>query len=761
MQTKVILGAALSTFLVIGAAVSQGQAPARPSSTKQSTSARQVPQQNPAKPAAPDQAPASDALSWYSAGLEEFLVDPKDKGLITALRLLDERVAELPREMDKPQIPGAALQLVVDLLFSSKGMRAGVIENNQAARGAPPFYGQFNFFAANQQQADALSKRFTDTIAAMAPFPRRAAPDKPGMNVMDVNGVPIYFGTIKVGEQWAFALGVNKVDQTPVKPGRAELPPGVEPVFAGTLDAQKLKPLFDMILSHPGAQQQLRGAQMQLEMMGLYGPNAATISAAMGYGPDRGHATLRYSRYRKLMEQYMPITDQRLTADDLRRVPADATYAQISKYDLAGIGKMYERMFEQAGMQMQQEIPDIMAMIEEETGVHPQRDVFDHLGQTLGVYMSDTTGGGGLLSLVGFAQVKNADALNQTMSRITGRLNQLAQQNAKGYVRISERKLNGQTVTVLTFPGLPIPLELCWATSGGYLYAAGSPQALLAAIKQGQGGSPGLADNPHFKEMGGDKLGSDAIQVSFVDTPKLMREGYGLVNLGVSALANLVRSPSDPSRDPGVLMPSYTELAQGAKASVTIARIQGDDLVATCQHDRSLLVNACGLAGIVGGPVGAAAFAGAIAGSAAGQAQHHAMEHMDQMHQMHLQSSEGNLRELGMALQLYAVENNDRFPNSVDKLLQMEFVTADVFDSPAGDAADGGPDYWFDTSAMRLSAVRNPDRRILAYDRVMYEGGQKVSVLFVDAHVETMPISKFQSLITQPPNGGIDFELPE
>src|SRR5687767_6393707 len=113
VQTKLILGSALLTFLVIGAAVSQGQTPTRLSPAKQGAAARQAPQQPPAKGAAPDQAPANDALSWYSAGLEEFLVDPKDKGLITALRMLDERAAELPREMDKPQIPGAVLQLVV------------------------------------------------------------------------------------------------------------------------------------------------------------------------------------------------------------------------------------------------------------------------------------------------------------------------------------------------------------------------------------------------------------------------------------------------------------------------------------------------------------------------------------------------------------------------------------------------------------------------------------------------------------------------
>src|SRR4029077_20108879 len=111
-----------------------------------------------------------------------------------------------------------------------------------------------------------------------------------------------------------------------------------------------------------------------------------------------------------------------------------------------------------------------------------------HLGETIGMYSSDTTGGGGLMSMVAFVEVKNADGLNQTMARIRGMLNQIGQQQAKGYVRIGERDLGGQKVMTLTFPGIPIPLEVCWGVADGYLYAAASPNAFLAAVQQGKSG---------------------------------------------------------------------------------------------------------------------------------------------------------------------------------------------------------------------------------------------------------------------------------
>ena len=48
-------------------------------------------------------------------------------------------------------------------------------------------------------------------------------------------------------------------------------------------------------------------------------------------------------------------------------------------------------------------------------------------------------------------------------------INQIAQDELRGYVRIGEADLAGQKIMTLVFPGLPIPLEICWAIADGYL----------------------------------------------------------------------------------------------------------------------------------------------------------------------------------------------------------------------------------------------------------------------------------------------------
>lgn len=715
-----------------------------------------LPQQTQAQPrASKKNAASNDAVVVYSSGLEAVLIDPKDKGLVTALRLLDDRVAELPRELNKPQMFAPIAQLALDLLFASKNVRIGLTENPDPREG-PPFTIQVTVDAADRQQAESLAGRFAGAIAGVAPVPSRPAPNMPGISMIDLDGVPLYHGTMNVGGKPSFVLALNKADPTPLTIGQTDLPQGTKPVFGFTFDARKLQPLLEMAINQPEREAEMRGARLQLEMMGLYGPDALAATGALGYGPDRCHAAVRCQRYRQLMEESMALSSERLTADEFRRVPADATYAQLTKYNLTAAGTAMQQAFEQMAGQMPGEMPDPLAMFEQQTGIHPQRDLFAHLDQTIGFYMSDTTGGGGLFSAVMFVEVKNPEALNATIARLMGRVNQLAQQHAKGYVRLAERSINNQKLTVITFPGLPVPLELCWAMSDGYLYAAGSPQALTAAINQGRSGKQSLVDNPRFKEMGGENL-NDAIQVTFVDTPRLLRDGYGLVNLGLAALANAVRSPTDAARDPGLIMPSYADLANNAKAALTISRIQGDDLVATCQFDRSILVNACGTVGLFGSAGGAyaTAIAAAIMIPALEKARGHAREHGD-----HAQSA-AQLRQISMAIMIYAQDHNDRLPQNLRELVDGDYVTHDLLQSPLGPVADHQGDYWFNTSVGRFSGAAEPDRQILGYDRASYAGGDQIAVVFFDGHVETMSRDDFDRIIAAKRHAGVEFNQPE
>jgi hypothetical protein len=705
--------------------------------------------QAPADRKAPQNQPneaSPHALTFYSAGLEGILVDPKDKGLAAALRMLDDRVLELPAELEEP-IPGPPIQFALDLLMSPMTLRAGIVENPDPQAG-PPFYAQLDFMTGSQDKAQALAGRFSAMIAQLR-APSRPAPDSPGLKLIDVNGVSVYHGSSDQNRE-AFTVAINTVDPTPLDIDRGDLPQGVEPALAFSFDAKRVQPLLQMMLAQGGPQAET--AIGQLEMMGLYGPDAVAASGAIGYSQDRGHMAIRYQRYRQVMEKSGGLSDQRIRAEDLRRIPADATYAQLTKYNLAGMGQALQKMAEQISARTGEEAPDVMAMVEQQTGVNPQRDIFAHLGHTMGAYMSDTTGGGGLLSTVAFVEVSNQEALGASLTRLSSMANELAKQHAKGYVRIAERTVGDRKLMVLTFPGLPIPLELCWAMADGFLYSAASPQALIAGMNQGRGGKQSLADNPRFKEMGGDKV-NDAIQVAFIDTPRLINGGYGIVSLAMAALGNAVRSPELPQRDPGMIMPSYSELQANAKAAVTIVRLQGDDVVMTSQYDRSTLVNGCAVAGMFGGYTGiaAAALAAGVTLPAVGKARDQAQ----------ISRSMVNLKQISTAIYTYGAEFDDAMPQTTEVLVKNGYIPRDLFDSPFGPMHDGGGDYFFNLAAVkRLSESRFPDRHVLGYDRALYQAQGRTVVVFYDGHIQQMDSSEFQELIAEAPNAGVDFKVP-
>ncbi len=618
----------------------------------------------PLNPTGSAPSPAEDVLVFYSAGLDGLLVDPRDQGLKNALRLIDDRIMELPAELDEPEIPAPAFQLVLDMLAQPMTFRAGILPDFNPAvdpEDHPPFYAQWNVLTEDGDYASDLAGRFSGMLNALAPFPSQPAnlDGFPGLQMIDLDGVPLFHGRANLGDSPGFTLALNEINDEPPFLGKTGLPDGVEPALGFRLNFGGLKPLLQLIEEHEdemdGGEQAI--IKMQLGLIGLNGDNPLVISGACGYGTDRSYGSVRVENFTEMAEQWGMDTDSFLTANDLKFIPRDATHAQVARFDFGGYCDAMLKMFsELPGMDMEENDP--LAMVEAMTGIHPKRDLIDHLGDTIGWYMSDTTGGG-LLGLVVFAEIDNPEGIQQTFDQLYGMANQMAGQMAKGYIQFRTRTIDGRTFTTLTFPGLPVPLEFSLGQSSGYFFAAASPQALLAAMDQAEHGKTNLNQNPHFQEMGGKNL-QGAIKVTFMDTPRLIQGGYGLTSLGMAALANATRSPVDSNRDAGIIMPRYHDLMKTAKASVTINRIVGNDMIVEVQGDRSFLANISGVLGSIGGPHGLAlaALGAGMAMPAMAKARHHAEMLQEQEHQIN--ENEGVMRPTDMASRFFSFLLNHR-----------------------------------------------------------------------------------------------------
>ena len=737
MKLELLSSAILATTFTIGAASPLPAATAASSSTSAYAAAQPV------------AATEDDALVIFSKGLDGIFVDDKDAVLRDALRLIGPRLQELPTEIGQEDMPGDLLAMLADALMSPMQLQAGLLEEFDLDQRTPPFYVQLQLQGADEQAAQQRMEVLMQLMQQAGGPDMQAQPlaDNPSIMEIDADGAPVFVGTGEFNGQPATIASLNVLEANAVDMNRYHLPEGVSPVMAMTYNAKAMAPLMEKVAEQGGPDAE---AMMQMQMMGLTGDNASSTHAAMGYSDDRAHFVATMSNYASNPMYQTLISERTLTAAELAMIPADATVANVSHVKLNGLDDFVSAMIESVPEDQRDGMTadDMFQMIEEEIGLNPKTDVIDHLGETLGYYLSDTTGGGGLASAVMFMEVANEAGLNNTLAEWVGKANQLGQQEANGYVRFRTREVNGQKMTTLSFPGLPVPLEISYQVEDGYLWIGATPQALTGALQYKSSGSKGLMDNQNFVDgLGGGGI-DGAMGVSFLDTPRLMDTGYGMATLGMSALTNALMSPTDESRSPGLILPTYMELMDGARASVSKTWIDGNDMRVHAQMDRSMLVNLVGGLGNVSATyIGAsvAALGAGIVMPALGKAREAAKG----------AQSSAQLRQAFMAAATYAQANDGKMPESADALIEANMMTEQLLTSPDGPAGDGGADYWFKFNGQEMQYKSD---EIVGYDRAMYANTTNVAVLFGDGHVEIMDTWTFLDRVQA--DEETDYDLP-
>src|SRR5262245_51231288 len=133
------------------------------------------------------------ALVIHSAGLDALLADPRDAGLRQALALVDERLAELPRELPGFAVPPGALGLAFDLVSAPFTLRADLQGGNGAAPLAPDV--QWTVRTRDAEQAHALVARVGALLAALR-IPSTPALDHPGFTAITTRVGPLFYGAV-------------------------------------------------------------------------------------------------------------------------------------------------------------------------------------------------------------------------------------------------------------------------------------------------------------------------------------------------------------------------------------------------------------------------------------------------------------------------------------------------------------------------------------------------------------------------------------
>lgn len=529
----------------------------------------------------------------------EWLPDAHDERLVSALSMLPDRIAELPGEIPglEPEIAG-----VIELLVRTAA-RPGRFSLTYNPNNPTGFFGYGLVVSTETGGRGEANALHAQAVRVMQQAGDRVQPRPSelfnGFTEIPTPGGSVHFGAREDAGVWRYEIIAGSVDDPAAGfDAFADLADGAfDPVVRGRLDLTSLTAAVNTAQMMAGEEgQQFTPIRRLLERAGLIGPNAMNFDYSVGHSKDALMGRLRAQRAQRFFE-FLRLPTDTIPAGHFATMPADSYYATMARLDLGFIEALLDLAAEFGAP-----VSDMEAQFRGELDMDLREDLLRPLGGSVGYYMSESTGGGGLTSLVVLSTFKDRERFLASHAKLVELSNELrGQMGAFGrYIRLEAWEHMGVSMMSLRFPGVPVPLEISYAVTDEWLVVSPTPQGAIAGAMQAIGrGDEGLLSNPRFKGKLPVDKGLQSFQI--VDTHHTIRNGYPTAQFLGSAIANMVRSPVGAPREPGVIVPTFNELRKGIEASWQYSVWDGEDLWTHAGGDRSALAVLAGQAGAFGG----------------------------------------------------------------------------------------------------------------------------------------------------------------
>lgn len=583
--------------------------------------------QDKAEPAKP--AEVQTLLVGERGVCDDLLVSDKDAALRKALDMLPARIRELHQQVPElREIPDEAVELILSIL--AHPMRVAITNKGFDEKTGMPGVGaviSIDMKAEGEPGAKAMHQRI-ETLRGMSQMPFEPAASKrfPGMTDLPLPMGVLSYGPRQAAGGWRYELIFAAIDD-PDAPFAAlpAAPEGVKPVVRGAVDLAAWSPIVSMFAGF-AAMASPQGQQMldQFREAGLVGPDAIKVEWVLGHSADQMQGMYAI---RRLGKHAGAMTRATITDEDLSAIPADASYVSIAKFD---VKKQWAQMRTQLQQALGGEFDRGLNEVKSVLGFDPETEIIASLGDTMTAYLADSTGGGSLLSGVVMMSLADPAKLSAAMQKAAVQANSaLAREvEAPAAVEVARFERDGVHYTQLRFPGLPIPMEPTMAVCGNWLIMGVTPQATVAAARHASKAKPGgglLASKAFSSARWSPSGAAGASAIQFVDSSRTLRDGFATLTFLGAAIENAARTRSDasPAREPGMVLPLYADLSDGARPLMLISYWQGDDFITDFKGDRSVLATLASVLGIgdVMPFIAGAITGGAIGASAAEQQQ--------------------------------------------------------------------------------------------------------------------------------------------
>lgn len=420
----------------------------------------------------------------------------------------------------------------------------------------------------------------------------------------------------------------------------------------------------------------------------------------------------------------LKLWDQKpLTDEDLKIVPKDAYWAEVTNIDLAALWQEVQRVIEVLAPDKAPLIEGPLAMVRQVLGFSIPDQLLPTLGDTWALFDAPDHGGILLSGTVLAVEVRDSEALQGMLVRVVQLLTPLAKEGELT-LQLNEVKHGPHAVHYLLLGGQPVPVAPAWGFAGQRCVFGLFPQTVATALRQVDPQTQGesLLDQPDYAAAR-TKMPLNIQSVGYCDSRYFTRTlFYPLMSFlqtaGVSMLA-----PYGGTIDLA-LMPPLPEAASDVTNYVS----------ATGSDPDGILYANIGTGASLPVVVATTSLATSILLPSLARAREVAKRAV----------SAANLQGIGAACHVYAVDHQDKFPEDIEQLLATGMVTRKMLRSPRDpDEDDEAVSYVYVPGQTAQSDPRN----VLAYERPLDDEG--TNVLYVDRQVEWVKPDAFKAAVRE------------
>ncbi|HUU82061.1 MAG TPA: DUF3352 domain-containing protein [Phycisphaerae bacterium] len=375
-----------------------------------------------------------------------------------------------------------------------------------------------------------------------------------------------------------------------------------------------------------------------------------------------------------------PVTD-----DDLLVIPSDATFAKAANLRLSDVYDEAMRIVNAVGEaepQVPQTVADALAEVERQTGMKLKEDILDLFDDGWVVFDAPSNGGlivTGVTMVVETKDPEKVDALIRKGLQAFGDM--IGSEEA---FMVKTYKHGEQAINFINITAGPSPVAPAWAFHKNRLILALYPQIVgqvIDRLASPAAASRSILENPDFVRAR-KLLPKDCSAIVYIDTAAGVSQLYSVALPAVSMGCSMAQQAGIP-----------LDVSAWPQREVFMRDLFGDVWGTRSDADGVLIVGH--------GPwpipvLPAAAFGPALLGAAATFATaqaapaHHAFETATERPPESPAASEpasqvtGKLQRISVAMQLYALENQERFPPDLETLLAGGNVTPEDLKPPEG-----------------------------------------------------------------------------